>query len=477
METDSDLLSKYVKDRSEAAFAEVVRRHVDLVYSAACREMSGDASIAQDVTQMVFIELARKAHRLMRHPALAGWLYVSVRCVSANFRRRERRRIAREEEGSRVNDSFASEKTEPSWEELAPVLDDALHQLREADRNALILRFLKENSLREVGTALGLTENAARMRVDRALEKLRHSLAKHGVVSSATGLTTALAAGSMISAPTSMGATVTAGVLAATASGTSVATTGITTLKFITMTKGKFGIIAAITAVTIVAPLVVSHQSLEAVRTENQSLRQIIAQLESPRGEVTNSATSSIQTSTVLPDQFQELMKLRSEVGELRASRNKAASDQEIETLQAEIQDLNEQIISLTNKTNSLTQSLFGYINAYSNSIPIEKRWAYTVPERKRYSLAPSSDGGYELQYLTGDAKQISRGKISKIGTGENHLFVAFPATNNGPDIWKIIDLRSGSVNGPYEETELMSRNEVAGVRFMTPAEAWNAAQ
>src|SRR3954471_21328729 len=193
METDSDLLSKYVKDRSEAAFAEVVRRHVDLVYSAACREMCGDVSIAEDVTQMVFIELARKAHRLIRHPALAGWLYTSVRCVSANFRRQQRRRLAREEKGSFMNDSFASGKPEPSWEELAPVLDDALHQLREADRNAIILRFFKDSSLREVGTALGLTENAARMRVDRALEKLRHSLVKRGVLSSSSGLTAAMA--------------------------------------------------------------------------------------------------------------------------------------------------------------------------------------------------------------------------------------------------------------------------------------------
>jgi DNA-directed RNA polymerase specialized sigma24 family protein len=93
METDSELLSQYAENRSEAAFAELVRRHVNLVYSAACREMCGDDSLAQDVTQLVFIELARKAERLIRHPALAGWLYTSVRCVSANFRRSERRRL------------------------------------------------------------------------------------------------------------------------------------------------------------------------------------------------------------------------------------------------------------------------------------------------------------------------------------------------------------------------------------------------
>src|SRR6185436_8416514 len=129
----------------------------------------------------------------------------------------------------------------------------------EADRTALILRFFKESSLREVGTALGLTENAARMRVDRALEKLRHSLAKRGVISSSSGLTAALAVGTMISAPASVSASVTAGVFAITASGTSIATTGITTLKFMTMTKAKIGIIAALAAATIVAPLVVSH--------------------------------------------------------------------------------------------------------------------------------------------------------------------------------------------------------------------------
>ncbi len=240
METDSNLLSQYVKNRSDAAFAELVRRHVNLVYSAACREMRGEASAAQDVTQMVFMELARKAEALTDHPSLAGWLYTSVRHFSAN------RRLAREEKVSLLIPSELGETPDLDWENLQPVLDDALHDLREKDRNALVLRFFEENSLREVGVALGLTENAARMRVERALERLRVSLAKRGVLSSSSVLSAALGASAMISAPADLSASVVLGAISIAASGAAVATTWTTTLQFVSMTKLKVAVIAGL---------------------------------------------------------------------------------------------------------------------------------------------------------------------------------------------------------------------------------------
>jgi RNA polymerase sigma factor (sigma-70 family) len=246
METDSDLLSQYVRNRSEAAFAELVRRHVNLVYSAACREMRGEASAAQDITQMVFLELAQKAGPLTRHPSLAGWLYISVRHFSANLRRGENRRVAREEQVSIMNDSFPGESPELPWATLEPVLDDALHELRENDRHALVLRFFEENSLREVGMALGLSENAARMRVERALEKLRLCLAKRGVLSSSSVLSAALGAGAMISVPPDVSANVILGAISIAASGVAVATTWTATLNLVSMTKLKVAVIAGL---------------------------------------------------------------------------------------------------------------------------------------------------------------------------------------------------------------------------------------
>src|SRR5213594_3696712 len=197
MDTDTDLLRRYAEERSEDAFTELVRRHVDLVYSAALREARGDASLAEDITQAVFAELGRKATSLVRHPALAGWLYTCVRRMTANVRRAEDRRQRREQEAQTMNELSTSDPSESVWQQVQPVLDDAMHELSEVDRTAVVLRFFEDRSLKEVGLALGLNENAARMRVERALEKLRDLLSRRGAKSTASTLTAALAAGAV----------------------------------------------------------------------------------------------------------------------------------------------------------------------------------------------------------------------------------------------------------------------------------------
>src|SRR6266516_15898 len=217
MQSDAELLRSYVQDRSESAFTELVQRHIDLVYSAVLREAHGDAFLAEDVTQAVFAELARKASSLVRHPALAGWLYTCVRQMAANVRRAEDRRQRREQEAQTMNELLTSDPSESVWRQVQPVLDDAMHELSEADRTAVVLRFFDERSLKEVGLALGLTENAARMRVDRALEKLQRLLSNRGIKSTAAGLTAAITAGAVVCAPTSLAASVATGALAATA--------------------------------------------------------------------------------------------------------------------------------------------------------------------------------------------------------------------------------------------------------------------
>src|SRR5260221_1415224 len=233
MQTDVELLRRYAEHRSENAFAELVQRHIDLVYSAALREAHGDSAQAEDITQAVFAELARKSSSLGRHPALAGWLYTCVRQMTANARRAEDRRQRREQEAQTMNELLSSDSSDPIWRQVQPVLDDAMHELSEADRAAVVLRFFEERSLKEVGLALGLNENAARMRVDRALEKLRNVLAKRGVTSTASGIAAAIAAGAVVSAPTALTASVVTSALAVTASTTS---TTLTALKFMTMT-------------------------------------------------------------------------------------------------------------------------------------------------------------------------------------------------------------------------------------------------
>src|ERR1035437_9458358 len=163
---DIELLRRYVFERSEAAFADLVRQHIALVYSAALRQTNGDAPLAEDITQVVFTDLARKAARLTRHTSLAGWLYTSTRYAAVSLLRAEQRRNAREQEAHAMNQLLQSAGIDPAWEQLRPVLDEAMHDLKADDREAVLLRYFEHLPLAAVGTRLGVTENTARMRVD-----------------------------------------------------------------------------------------------------------------------------------------------------------------------------------------------------------------------------------------------------------------------------------------------------------------------
>jgi RNA polymerase sigma factor (sigma-70 family) len=152
---DINLLRHYAADRSEAAFTELVRRHVDLVYSAALRQVDGNEQHASDAAQMVFTDLARKASRLIKHPSLTGWLYTSTRYAAAAIRRSDQRRRARELEAHTMNQLLQPSGTEPDWNHIRPVLDEAMHELKADDREALLLRFFERLPLAEGGIAVG----------------------------------------------------------------------------------------------------------------------------------------------------------------------------------------------------------------------------------------------------------------------------------------------------------------------------------
>jgi len=192
MKPDCELLRLYADEGDEAAFSEVVRRHLNLVYASAVRLLNGNAAMAQDVTQVVFTDLARKAGGLSQHTSVAGWLHTSVRFAAANAVRSEQRRRLREQEASAMSD--LTNHNETAWLQMRPLIDEAVGQLHEPERDAVLLRFFEEKSHREVGAALGLTENAARMRVERGLEKLRAHLLRHGVTASVVFLAATLSA-------------------------------------------------------------------------------------------------------------------------------------------------------------------------------------------------------------------------------------------------------------------------------------------
>ncbi len=208
--SDTTLLARYVTEGAESAFTEIVQRHLPLVFGTALRRLGGDRSEAEDVAQAVFVALARQASSLLSHPALAGWLYTTtVQQANNQLRRRQRRQT---HEQTLMTNAGLNPSAEINWEQLQPVLDDALQELSDEDRNAVVLRYLEQRPFPAIGRELGVSEDAARMRSSRALEKLRARLAKRGLASSAAALGTVLAAQPSPQAPAGLANSIRAAV-------------------------------------------------------------------------------------------------------------------------------------------------------------------------------------------------------------------------------------------------------------------------
>src|SRR5215472_15263768 len=241
---DMDLVREYARNHSEAAFAALVSRHINLVYSVALRQ-AGDPHLAEEVTQAVFIILARKAGSLGTGTILSGWLCRTARYASANALTICRRRERREQEA--YMQSAVTPATPEDWTNIAPLLDTALGRLSEKDHNAIVLRYFESKDFGEVGAALGTTEDGAKKRVSRALEKLRSYFSKRGVNSTTTAIAGAMTANSIVPAPAALAHTVTA---AAMAKGVTASTSTLTlikgALKIMAWTKAKTAIVTGV---------------------------------------------------------------------------------------------------------------------------------------------------------------------------------------------------------------------------------------
>ncbi|HEY3857864.1 MAG TPA: sigma-70 family RNA polymerase sigma factor [Verrucomicrobiae bacterium] len=206
MNDEAKQLRRFAEQGDEDAFNEIVANHFALVYSTALRQLNGDAQLAQDVAQIVFMDLARKARWLPSDVVLAGWLYKAARLSAAKVVRTEQRRRSREQEASQMK--YHETETPPDWERLRPVLDAAIGKLNAKERDAVLLHYFEQKSFRAVGSFLGLSDDAAQKRVSRALDKLRAILIRGGVGVSISSLSTFLSAGTVPLAPAGLALTV-----------------------------------------------------------------------------------------------------------------------------------------------------------------------------------------------------------------------------------------------------------------------------
>lgn len=263
MQDDAELLRRYVLEKSDAAFGEIVRKHLTLVYSVALRQVAGDLHLAEDVTQQVFTALARKAEMLSHRPSVSGWLYRSTHFAASDLVRAERRRRTREQEAFNM-DSPANSSDHVDWDRIRPVLDAAIADLGERDRDAISLRFLEGRSFAEIGAKLQSSENTARMRVERALDKLHAALTRRGVTSTAAAIGIAVANQASMAAPLGMAANVTSSALASVSSGTAFTTVG-----FFLMNKISTAIVGAVA----LTASVVGYEEVRANRELRAELR------------------------------------------------------------------------------------------------------------------------------------------------------------------------------------------------------------
>ncbi|MCX6924677.1 MAG: sigma-70 family RNA polymerase sigma factor [Verrucomicrobia bacterium] len=315
---DMALVREFAQSNSEQAFARLVSQHVNLVYSVAMRQVR-DPHLAKEVTQSVFIILAGKAKSLSPKTILSGWLCRTARYVSANTLSIQRRRQYREQEAHM--ESILNEPEPGVWNQIAPMLDEALNCLGEKEHDAVVLRFFDGKELKQVGAAMGTTEDAARMRVNRGLEKLREYFTKKGVTLSATAIAGAVAANSVQAAPAGLAAVITTAAL----SGTTITTAAvIAATKGIAMTTLQKTVIAAAFAVAVGTGIYEARQAVNA-RAEVQTLQQQqapfneqIQQLTKDRDEATRQLAALREDNELLNRNTRDLLGLRAEVTRLR---------------------------------------------------------------------------------------------------------------------------------------------------------------
>jgi len=317
---DLELLRQFARDQSQDAFTVLVNRHVNLVYSAALRQIRSP-QLAEEIAQSVFADLARDAGKISGTDvppvnSLTPWLYAVTRRTAIDVIRKESRRQLREQIAVKMNNMNA---TANDWTQIEPLLDDAMAALDETDRAAILLRYFENKNLREVGESLKISDDAAQKRVSRAVEKLREFFSKQKITVGASGLAVLISANAVQAAPAGLATTISAtAILAGTAVHTS---TIIAATKTIAMTTFQKTLIAAALTAAIGTGIFEAHQNSQ-LREQNELLTQQIASPQTNHESFSNRIADSGEAKRLSNDQLNELLKLRGEISVLQSEAN-----------------------------------------------------------------------------------------------------------------------------------------------------------
>jgi RNA polymerase sigma factor (sigma-70 family) len=427
MLSDVQLLRKYAEDGTEEAFTEIVARHTNLVYSTALRQVESPDTAAE-VTQRVFVGLAQRAGvlsaRLAEEASLAGWLCRSARNVLLNLRRDDVRRQSRERHA--MEQATGSPETAPDWERLRPVLDDAMSELDENDYDAVVMRFFKNQDLRSVGHALGVSDDAAQKRVSRALDKLRSHLARRGITTTAAALSIALCANAVQNAPQGLTASISsAAALAANSVHTSTVVAATKTIAMTTLQKALFATTLAVvigTGIYEARRAAVFQNRISTLSAQQDSLIQQNEALQEER-DAAAKKLAAMEGSIGQPAEGRaEIARLRAEVSRLRAD------SQELAKLKAATPGHNEPPLPTESPQDLVGKLRAKLAQAPDQTIPelqflTEQGWSNAVKDMHR--LETDTDFRRALRELRSSAKK-------EFGQAIQTALVNYVQANNG---------------------------------------------